>query len=108
MGRRWAPGTLVWTNFRLWFFPRAHDADIWSRPLDALREIHLDPARRIAWGYITGWPERLSMWAAGKGGGDEDHEVFAVPDPAAVLAWFAPSDVPPVPAAPPMSSPRSP
>ena len=107
VGRRWTPGTLVATNLRLWFFPRAHDVDIWSRPLDALREIHLEPGPRIAWGYIHGWPERLSLQAAGDGQGDGDHEVFAIPDPDAVLAWFDRSGAPPLAAAPPMSSPRS-
>jgi hypothetical protein len=101
------PGTLVSTNHRLWFFPRAHDADIWSRPLDTLSEIHLEPAPRIAWGYIVGWPERLSLRTAGKGKDEVDHEVFAVPDPDAVLAWFERPGNPPLAAAPPMSSPRS-
>ena len=36
-------------------------------PLDALREIHLEPAPRIAWGYIHGWPERLSLRVAATG-----------------------------------------
>jgi hypothetical protein len=106
-GRRWMPGTLVSTNLRLWFFPRAHDADIWSEPLDALREIHLEPAPRIAWGYIIGWPERLSLRTAGDEQDDGNREVFAIPDPDAVLAWFERSGTPPPPAAPPMSSPRS-
>lgn len=109
MGRRWMPGTLVVTNLRLWFFPTAHDADIWSRPLDALHEIHLEPGRRIAWGYIRGWPERLALRAGGDEQGDGDPEVFAVPDPDAVLSWFDHdhSGAPPLAAAPPMSSPRS-
>jgi len=107
MGRRWTPGTLVGTNLRLWFFPQAHDADIWSRPLDALREIHLEPGRRIAWGYIHGWPERLSLRVAGDGQGDGNREVFAIADPDAVLAWFDRSGAPPRAAVPPLSSPRS-
>ncbi len=107
MGRRWTPGTLVGTNLRLWFFPRAHDADIWSRPLDALRDIHLKPGPRIAWGYIRGWPERLSLQVAEAAQDDGDDEVFAVPDPDAVLTWFGRSGPPPLAAAPPMSSPRS-
>jgi hypothetical protein len=106
-GRSWTPGTLVWTNLRLWFFPRAHDADIWSRPLNALHEIHLEPAPRIAWGFILGWPERLVLRAAGDGGDDDDKEVFAIADPEGVLAWFDRSDSPPLAAAPPVPSPRS-
>jgi hypothetical protein len=106
-GRFWLPGTLVRTNLRLWFFPRAHDADIWFRPLAALRNIHLEPAPSVAWGYVHGWPERLALDAGeaggnfngnvngnGKGNGNGDghgsggHEVFALADPEAVLAWF--------------------
>ncbi len=112
-GRRWTPGTLVRTNLRLWFFPRAHDLDIWSQPLDVLRDVHLEPPPRIARGFILarnpilGWPERLSVQTAGDGQGDGDHAVFAIPDPDAVLAWFDRPDKPPVAVAPPLSSPRS-
>jgi hypothetical protein len=104
-GRRWPAGTLVCTNLRLWFFPRAHDAEIWSRPLDALREIHLEPAPRVAWGFILGWPDRLALQAVD---GEGDHEVFAVPEPETVLAWFpaaAAVEAPP-PRAAPLLTPR--
>ena len=105
--RRWTPGTLVRTNLRVWFFPRAHDLDIWSRPLDALREIHLEPAPRVAWGYIQGWPERLSVGIAGAGQGEGEHEVFAILEPDVVLAWFDHPGTPPLAVARPQSSPRS-
>jgi hypothetical protein len=127
-GRSWLPGTLVRTNLRLWFFPRAHDADIWFRPLGALRNIHLEPAPPVARGYVHGWPERLALDASeaggksngivnGNGNGDGDssggREVFALADPEAVLAWFeraataatATVAKPPTPEAPPLSSP---
>jgi hypothetical protein len=107
MGRRWMPGTLVRTNLRLWFFPRAHDAEIWSEPLDSLHAIQLEPGPRIAWGYIRGWPERLSLQVAAEGQGGGGHEAFATPDPSAVLAWFNRTDASPQAAAPPVSSPRS-
>ena len=116
-GRQWEAGTLVQTNLRLWFFPRAHDAEIWSRPLDALREIRLEPAPRVAWGYVLGWPTRLKLGVAGSGGNgrpfddvedQRDHEVFAVPDPGAVLAWFEHSSASKPMPAPPISSPRRP
>jgi hypothetical protein len=89
--RTWAAGTLVLTNQRLWFFPRAHDAEIWSRPLSAVRGVRLEPAPRIARGLIVGWPDRLALQASGEprdGDGAEGHELFAIADPQAVLAWF--------------------
>jgi hypothetical protein len=117
-GRVWLPGTLLRTNLRLWFFPRAHDVDIWFRPLAALRNIRLEPAPRVGWGYVKGWPERLALEAvaAGRNGngdsdGDGGHEIFAVPEPEAVLAWFEPLNpaaraIPtPAPEAPRLSSP---
>jgi hypothetical protein len=82
-GLSWPAGTLVCTNHRLWFIPRAHDAEIWSRPLDTLREVRLVPPPRIAWGLIADWPQRLALQD-----GDGVPEVFAVPDPEAVLPWF--------------------
>jgi hypothetical protein len=82
-GWLWPAGTLVCTNLRLWFFPRAHDAEIWSRPLAAVREARLVPAPRVAWGYIAGWPDRLAV----EDGADAP-EVFAVADPDTVLSWF--------------------
>jgi hypothetical protein len=94
-GRFWLPGALVRTNLRLWFFPSAHDVEIWVRPLPALRNIHLEPAPRVAWGCVRGWPERLALDASAAGGNgngdgysDGGHETFAVADPEAVLAWF--------------------
>jgi hypothetical protein len=97
LGRFWLPGTLVCTNLRLWFFPRAHDVDIWFQPLAKLHSVHLEPAPRVAWGYIQGWPKRLVVDAPGTGSngyangdsaGDGGPEVFAVADPDVVLAWF--------------------
>jgi hypothetical protein len=94
-GRWWMAGTLVRTNLRVWFFPRAHDAEIWSRPLASVRDARLEPAPRVAWGYLLGWPERLVLAVpgpAGSGNGDgrkdEASEVFALLNPAAALAWF--------------------
>jgi hypothetical protein len=106
-GWSWPAGTLICTNLRLWFFPRAHDAEIWSRPLAALEGVRLEPAPRIAWGLIAGWPDRLTLED-----GDGSPEVFAVPDPDAVLPWFQPGQVQaratevPRPAAPPHSTRR--
>jgi hypothetical protein len=97
----WLPGMLVRTNLRLWFFPRAHDAEIGSWPLSALHNIRLEPAPRVAWGYIQGWPARLALDAgelrgggngngngSGNGASAVSREVFAVAEPEAVLAWF--------------------
>jgi hypothetical protein len=114
--RSWLPGTLVRTNLRLWFFPRAHDVEIWFRPLADLRNLHLEPAPRVAWGYVHGWPDRLALDAGEAGGasngdGANSHEVFAVADPEAVLAWFERPTLVAMPAqaaapeAPPLSSP---
>jgi hypothetical protein len=103
VGRSWMPGTLVRTNLRLWFFPRAHDADIWSRPLGALTEIHLEPAPRRVWGYLQGWPARVVLRAAD----GAQPERFAVADPEGVLAWFEPPATAAERAELPVSSPRS-
>jgi hypothetical protein len=112
-GRFWLPGTLVRTNLRLWFFPRAHDAEIWFRPLAALRNVRLEPAPRFGWGYVHGWPERLALdagAAAGYGNGDDGggggHELFGVPEPEAILAWFEPPN--PAARARPTSAPEAP
>jgi hypothetical protein len=101
-GWRWPAGALVRTNLRLWFVPRAHDAEIASQPLGALREARLEPAPTVAWGYILGWPDRVALRF-----GDVDPAVFAVPDPDAVLAWFAPdpAGAAPRPAGPTYSTP---
>jgi hypothetical protein len=92
-GRLWLPGMLVRTNLRLWFFPRAHDAEIGSWPLAALGNIHLEPAPRVAWGFVLGWPERLALDVGeprgnGDGTGPGGRELFAVAEPEAVLTWF--------------------
>ena len=85
----WQAGTLVGTNLRVWFFPRAHDAEIWSHPVASTGVARLEPAPRVAWGYIAGWPDRIAMMD-----GDGVSEVFAVADPEAVLSWFPPATVP--------------
>jgi hypothetical protein len=115
--RSWLPGTLVRTNLRIWFFPRAHDAEIWFRPLAALRNIHLEPAPRVGWGYVHGWPERLALDAGDASGnghghgnrdGDGGREIFAVSDPESVLAWFERPTPAPTATAPPASPPEVP
>jgi hypothetical protein len=104
-GWSWPAGTLVCTNLRLWFFPRAHDAEIWSRSLDAREEVRLEPPPQIDWGLIADWPDRLAFQD-----GDGVPEVFAVADPDAVLPWFQPAQTQtaetPHPTAPPLSTPR--
>jgi hypothetical protein len=106
-GWSWPAGTLVCTNLRLWFFPRAHDTETWSHPLAALEQVRLLPAPRIAWGLIAGWPDRLALR-----GGDGVPEVFAIPDTDAVLPWFHPVPTQAQaaeatrPVAPPFSTPR--
>jgi hypothetical protein len=88
-GWSWPAGTLVRTNLRLWFFPNAHDAEAWSRPLDALENVRLVPAPRFAGGLIADWPDRLALED-----GDGVAEVFAVLDPDAVLDWFPTAPTP--------------
>jgi hypothetical protein len=87
IGRHWPPGTLVCTNLRLWFFPRAHDAEVWSQPLQSRGRICLEPAPPRVWGLLVGWPDRLTLH---DGAEDGRCEVFAVPDPEAVISWFHP------------------
>lgn len=114
-GWRWPAGTLVRTNLRLWFFPRAHDDEPWSLPLASVRGARLAPAPRFAWGFIDGWPDRVVLQAGdvdrdgGDAGGDRAVFVFAVPDPDAVVSWFPPAqaDAATGPAVPPLSTPRS-
>ena len=98
-GRLWPAGTLVLTNLRVWFFPRAHDGETWSVPLDEVGDVRLEPGPRLAGGMIAGWPSRLAIEPRDEGGdegGDEAKakakaaEVFALDDPEAALSWFAP------------------
>lgn len=86
-GWRWLPGTLVRTNLRIWFFPRAHLEENWSRPLKAVQEARLEPVPRVAWGWIVDWPDRVVV-----PDGDGADEVFAVADPDAVLSWLRPAE----------------
>jgi hypothetical protein len=97
-GRWWPPGTLIRTNQRLWFVPQAPADEPWSCPLDELADVRLAPAPRVAGGLIRNWPERLAVRSARV----VEAELFAVPGPADVLAWFTrPSPKAPAPSATP-------
>jgi hypothetical protein len=91
MGWRWPSGTLIRTNVRLWFFPRAHDDEVWSCPLNALRDVRLEPAPRVAWGLVRNWPDRVFIRS-----GDDTPALFAVPEPDEVVAWLEPASPPPL------------
>jgi hypothetical protein len=85
-GWRWTAGRLVRTNHRLWFFPEAHDIEVWSCALEDIHDVALQPAPEVAWGLIRHWPERVAVrpvWA-------ERPELFAVSDPRSVFSWFSP------------------
>src|SRR4051794_356695 len=92
-GRLWPAGTLVLTNLRVWFFPRAHDGETWSLGLAEVGDVRLETGPRLAGGMIGGWPSRLAIEPRDEGGEEDETkaaETFAVDDPEAVLAWFAP------------------
>ncbi len=88
-GGRWRPGALVLTNRRLWFFPAAWDLEPWSAARADLEQIELEPSLFTRLAPIRNWPERLHFSARS----GEDAR-FAVADPEAVLAWFAPDPHP--------------
>lgn len=83
-GRLWVAGSLVRTNLRLWFFPNAQESEVWSCRLDEGPDVRTEPPRRIAWGLVLNWPDRVAIRAEGA---ENEVEVFAVSDPAAVLSW---------------------
>jgi hypothetical protein len=82
---RWAAGTLIRTNRRIWFEPGGWDSEPWSVAAGEPVTAHRSPVRGLARGLLTGLPDRLAVRAEGV------EEVFAVAEPDAILAWFLPS-----------------
>jgi hypothetical protein len=85
-GWLWPTGLLARSNRRLWFFPDGWDREPWSCPLEEVADARLIAAPAVAWGFVKHWPDRLAV----RGDGEPAAEVFAVPDPEAVVAWFHP------------------
>ena len=85
-GAGWRPGALVLTGRRIWFLPSAWDAEPWSMPREDIGRIEAEPPAFARFLPLRHWPDRLRL--TDRVGGQAD---FAVADPDAVLAWFAPS-----------------
>jgi hypothetical protein len=89
LGWVWQAGTLVLTDRRVWFFPAAWNDQPWS--LDFQDFDHIEPrstvlARLVP---IRHWPENLCFSTR-----SGEKSTFAMANPAAVLAWFRPTDPP--------------
>jgi hypothetical protein len=88
-GRNRAPGSLVFTNKKLWFFPHAWDAAPQSIDRRQIAAIQLQPPPIAAWNAIKGWPDEITVHM------NTDQSVrFALADTSAFLDWFEDSDVP--------------
>lgn len=82
----WEAGTLVRTDRRVWFIPRGWDGSPWSAPRGGPASARLVPSPLACRGVLEGVPDLLAVETEG-----EPPESFAVADPAAALAWFAPA-----------------
>jgi hypothetical protein len=81
-GWGWHPGCLTITTRRLWFFPRHWNQEPWSVRLDEVDRIEPERTFLSELPPLRNWPQPLRLFS---GAGEV---VFAVADPAAVLAWF--------------------
>ncbi|MDX2037202.1 MAG: hypothetical protein SFX72_11170 [Isosphaeraceae bacterium] len=88
-GRLWTVGTLVRTDRRLVFFPKAWDVEPVELPLDRIRSTRTEPAPRMFFGFVEGVPPRLVVVDA-----DGAELVFTVAEPEAARARFCPRDSP--------------
>jgi hypothetical protein len=82
----WRPGALVLTGRRIWFLPAAWGPEPWSMARKEFVRVEAEPPAFARFLPVRHWPDRLRF--TDRAG---DHASFAVADPDAVLAWFAPS-----------------
>ncbi len=83
-GWAWHPGCLTVTTRRLWFFPARWNQEPWSAALDDVDRIAEERSVLAELPPIRNWPLPLRFISRSGGGA-----VFAVADPAVVLAWFS-------------------
>jgi hypothetical protein len=88
-GGRWRPGALVLTGQRVWFMPAAWDLEPWSMAREEVERIQAEPPAIARFLPVRHWPDLLHFSAR-----TGDQASFAVADPDAVLAWFAPARTP--------------
>ena len=88
-GGRWRPGALVLTARRIWFMPSAWDVEPWSIAHVDVERVVSEPPALARFLPVHNWPDLLRF--TGRAG---DHASFAVADPDALLAWFAPARSP--------------
>jgi len=86
-GWAWHPGCLTVTTRRLWFFPGRWNQEPWSMALDEVDRIAQERSVLAELPPIRNWPLPLRFCSRSGAGA-----VFAVADPAAVLAWFNPGE----------------
>ncbi len=85
-GWAWHPGCLTVTTRRLWFFPSRWNQEPWSTLLADVDRIAPESSVLAELPPIRNWPLPLRLSSRSAGGA-----VFAVADPAAVLAWLSAS-----------------
>jgi hypothetical protein len=84
-GGMWRPGALVLTGRRVWFMPASWDLPPWSMARADVERAEAEPPALARFLPVRHWPDLLRLTARGG-----DRARFAVADPDAVLAWFAP------------------
>jgi hypothetical protein len=89
VGRSRPAGTLVRTNWGVYFYPFAWDLEPWSLPDAHLAGVRLHTPRRRVLGWVSGYPDQVVLRD------DEGQETaFVVADPGAVVSWFGAGRVP--------------
>jgi hypothetical protein len=79
------PGALVLTPRRIWFMPSDWDVEPWSMARQDLERVETTPSALGRVLPVRHWPDLLRFTARAG-----NHASFAVAEPDAVLAWFAP------------------
>jgi len=100
-GGRSRPGALVLTSRRIWFMPSAWDLEPWSIACEDVARVEAKPPVPARVLPVRNWPDLLGFTAR-----TGEQAWFAVADPAAILAWFAPPRRPELPAASPRIAPQ--
>jgi hypothetical protein len=95
------PGALVLTGRRIWFMPSAWDLEPWSMARQDVERVDAKPPAPARVLPVRHWPDLLQFTAR-----TGDQAWFAVADPGAVLAWFAPSRRPDTTSAGPRVAPQ--
>jgi hypothetical protein len=84
-GGMWRPGALVLTGRRIWFMPASWGLEPWSITREDFDRVEAEPPALVRYLPVRHWPDLLHFTAR-----TGDQASFAVADPDAVLAWFAP------------------